>query len=219
MSSPQCQLAGPIDGPTLSFVQVPTGQGTAGATLAPVDGGSTLLDGSIPGPANLIDFSGNIYDPTQFVLTTAEGYTYVIDQTLGATSVRDPNGNTLTINSSGIAGSNGQNVTFNRDAQGRIKTIADALGNTLTYNYNGAGDLASFIDRVGNTTTFDYDPTHLLTNIVAPNGIQAVKNVYDASGRLVSTTDASGKTVNYTHALASNQEAVQDRLGNTTTYT
>ena len=49
--------------------------------------------------------------------------------------------------------------------------------------------------------------------------MQAIKNVYDNSGRLTSTTDANGKTINYTHALAANQEAVQNRLGQTTIYT
>jgi RHS repeat-associated protein len=218
-TQPQCQLT-PIEFANLTFVQVPGPTGTQGASLQIVGDNNVAVDPPTAGVVDLIDLSTSAdSNPTVFQLTTAEGFTYVIDQTLGATSVADPNGNRLTINASGITSSAGQSVAFIRDAQGRITQIADALGNVLTYSYSGTGDLSTFVDRVGNTTTYSYDTTHLLTNIVAPNGEQAVKNVYDAQGRLVSTTDASGKTVNYTHALASNQEAVQDRLGNTTTYT
>jgi RHS repeat-associated protein len=219
VSNPQCQNLAPIDGPTLAFVQLPTGGATAGATLAPLDGGSTLVDGSIPGPSNLIGFDGNIYDPTTFVFTTAEGFSYVIDQKLGATSVKDPNGNTLTINANGITSSAGQNVVFTRDGQGRITEIDDPLGNKLIYNYNGAGDLASFTDGAKNNTTFNYDPTHLLQTILDPRGIPAIKNVYDpSSGRLTDTIDADGHAVHYDHQLSANTEVTTNRLGHVTTY-
>jgi RHS repeat-associated protein len=67
----------------------------------------------------------------------------------------------------------------------------------LNYGYSGAGDLTTYVDRVGNISTFSYDNTHLLTNIVDPRGVQAVKNVYDASGRLTDTIDADGHDVHY----------------------
>jgi RHS repeat-associated protein/uncharacterized repeat protein (TIGR01451 family) len=222
VTQPQCQIV-PIDSANLVFVQVPGTIGTLGATLQIFGSGSGANNVQVnppsPGVVDLVDQTGQDSNPTVYQLTTAEGFTYVIDQNLGATSVTDPNGNTLTINASGITSSSGQNVVFTRDAQGRITQIADPNGNALTYSYDGLGNLSTFVDRVGNVTAFTYDPTHLLTNIVAPNGLQAVKNVYDPQGRLLSTTDASGKTITYTHALASNQEAVQDRLGNTSTYT
>jgi RHS repeat-associated protein/uncharacterized repeat protein (TIGR01451 family) len=223
-TQPQCQPFQPIESANLTFVQVPGTTGTLGATLqifgAASGANSVLVNPPSAGPVDLLDQTTLLdSNPTVYQLTTAEGFTYVIDQTLGATSVSDPNGNTLTINANGITSSSGQNVVFTRDPQGRITQIADPNGNSLTYSYDGSGNLSTFVDRVGNVTTFAYDPTRLLTNIVAPNGIQAVKNVYDAQGRLASTTDASGNTTTYTHALAANQEAVKDRLGNITTYT
>jgi len=45
-----------------------------------------------------------------FILTTREGYKYTIDQKLGVTNMSDPNGNTLTISSSGIVSSTAQQL-------------------------------------------------------------------------------------------------------------
>jgi YD repeat-containing protein len=167
-----------------------------------------LADGAIPGPVNLLDYNGNPYDPTQFLLTTADGYTYTIDQTLGVTQVKDLNGNTLTINASGVVSSAGKSVAFTRDGQGRITQIADPSGAYLTYNYSGAGDLASVTDRAQNTTTFDYDGNHYLLTINDPRGTAAVRNTYDNSGRLLTTTDANGKTIHYTQNIAGQIEQV-----------
>ena len=217
-TSQPCQSFAPLTATNMTFVQVPTSSNTSGATLAPADGGAVLTDGDIPGPVNLLDYNGNPYDPTQFLLTTADGYTYTIDQTLGVTQVKDLNGNTLTINASGVVSSSGKSVAFSRDGQGRITQIADPTGAYLTYSYSGAGDLASVTDRAQNTTTFGYNNNHYLLNIKDPRGTPAVRSTYDASGRLLTTTDANGKTINYTQNIAGQIEQVQDRLGNTTTY-
>lgn len=95
-NSIECQNFGPIIAPVLSFTQLPGPANTAGATLTPADGGQAVLDGSIPGPQNFFGFDGNVYNPTAFVLKTADGTRYGIDQKLGLTSVTDVNGNTLT---------------------------------------------------------------------------------------------------------------------------
>jgi RHS repeat-associated protein len=219
-TAPQCQQVAPIESANWTFTQMPGPANTQGATLQVAGDSSVLVNPPSVGPLDLLDYSTLLdSNPTVFQLTTAEGFTYVIDQTLGVTNVTDRNGNTLTINANGITSSTGKNVAFVRDSQNRITKIVDPAGSGLTYTYSSAGDLASFTDRVGNATTFSYDNNHFLTNIVNPLGVQAIKNTYDSNGRLVSTTDANGNTITYTHALASNQEAVQDRLGNTTIYT
>jgi len=217
-TSQTCQSFGPLTATNMTFVQVPTGSNTSGAALAPVDGGAVLVDGAVPGPLNLVDYNGNLYDPTQFLLTTADGFTYTIDQTLGVTQVKDLNGNTLTINSSGVVSSTGKSVAFTRDGQGRITQIADPSGAFLSYSYSASGDLSGVTDRSQNTTTFSYDNNHYLLNIKDPTGTPAIRSTYDASGRLLSSTDANGKTINYTQNIAGQIEQVRDRLGNTTTY-
>ncbi len=61
--TPQCQQAGPITAPTVTFTQLPGPAGTAGATLAALDGRSALVDGAVPGPVNLVGFDANLYNP------------------------------------------------------------------------------------------------------------------------------------------------------------
>jgi RHS repeat-associated protein len=207
-----------IQNTNLTFNQVSTGSNTAGATLSVLDGGNVVVSGS-QGPVDLFDYNGNYYDSTQFKLTTADGYIYYLDMTLGVTKLVDPNGNTLTINASGVVSSAGPSVAFSRDGQGRISSIADPTGALVSYQYSSAGDLQSVTDRAQNTTTFGYDNNHYLTTIKDPRGVSAVKNTYDDSGRLVSTTDANGNTIKYTPNMAANQEQIADQLGNITLYT
>jgi RHS repeat-associated protein/uncharacterized repeat protein (TIGR01451 family) len=218
VNSPQCQQLVPIDAPQIGFTQIPTGSATAGATLTPIGDTLLLVDNGVPGPVNIITAEVQIADFTQFQLTTAEGFTYVLDQKLGATSVTDPNGNTLTINAGGVIHSGGKSVPFTRDPQGRITQISDPNGNALHYSYNGAGDLASVTDRAGNVTSFNYDSTHLLTDVIDPLGVQAVRNSYDDAGRFLSSTDANGNTTTFTHQVEANRETLTDRLGNPTLY-
>jgi RHS repeat-associated protein/uncharacterized repeat protein (TIGR01451 family) len=217
-SSPACQQIVPITNPQIAFTQISTGASTANATLTPIGDVDFLLDGGVPGPVNILDFDLNFADYSQFQLTTAEGYSYILDQQRGATRVTDPTGNTLTLNTNGMISSTGKSVAFTRDLQNRITQITDPSGNSLLYAYNGAGDLVSFTDRAGNATTFVYDTNHLLQNIVDPRGVQAIRNTYDDAGRLTATTDASGNTIHYAHEVAANQEIVTDRLGNPTLY-
>jgi YD repeat-containing protein len=109
-------------------------------------------------------------------------------------------------------------VVFTRDTLGRITQIADPAGNALHYVYSAAGDLANSQDAVANSTTYTYDTTHLLLDVIDARGVQVVKSTYDDQGRLASITDPSGNTVNVTTNLASNQQAVTDRLGNSTVF-
>src|SRR6185312_14672330 len=136
VNTPQCQQLVPIDAPQVGFTQIPAGSATAGATLTPIGDTDLFIDAGIPGPVNLINAEVEFADFTQYQLKTAEGFTYVLDQKLGATSVTDPNGNTLTINNSGVTSSTGTSVAFTRDALGRVTQITDPAGNVLQYSYS-----------------------------------------------------------------------------------
>jgi RHS repeat-associated protein len=218
-TSPQCLQIYPISNATVVFKPLPGDAGTQGATLVSLGGAEVLVQGGVPGATELYSYSDlRSYDPTLFKLTTADGSSYVIDQRLGVRSMTDANGNTLTVNGSGIVHSAGKSVTFTRDAQGRITKITDPAGASMSYAYDAAGDLVGFTDRENNTTTFAYNSTHGLLTIKDPTGLQPVRNEYDDAGRLVSTTDASGKTVTYTHDLDNRRETVTDRLGQITVH-
>ena len=215
-----CQPAGPISADTLTFTQIPTSSNTAGASLVPQDGGAVLVDGSIPGPVHLDGYDGNTYNPTQFKLTTADSTVYFIDQRLGATSVRDTNGNVLTIMVSGITHSSGRGVIVDRDIQGRVTRINDPNGNSMYYAYDQNGNLVTYTDRQSNLTAFTYDPSHNLTGITLPNGTSGLANTFDPnSGRLSATKDALGVATNFAANLTAQTETITDRNGYGTTYT
>jgi YD repeat-containing protein len=63
-----------------------------------------------------------------------------------------------------ITSSNGLNVPFVRDSQGRITQITDTLGNNYSYSYDGNGNLANVTyPGIATPAQYQYDSTHLLT--------------------------------------------------------
>jgi RHS repeat-associated protein len=141
------------------------------------------------------------YNPRTYVLTTKEKVEYTIDEIDGLKSIKDANGNTLTVTADGLEHSSGVGVTFERDGAGRITKItepADAEDPAppafLRYTYE-QGNLREFADQLGHTTTYGYENAqfpHYLTKIVDPVGRQTVRTVYDDEGRLIASCDANG---------------------------
>ncbi len=152
------------------------------------------------------------YEPEDVRLTTRDGRIFELDLAAGVTRVEDLNGNRLSITPAGINHSSGKGIAFERDAAGRIERITDPLGRIMTYAYSPTGDLASFTDRSGAVTRFTYDADHLL-DIVGPLGVKALRNEYDAEGRLVRHVDAFGKVIELGHDRAARREVVTNRLG------
>jgi hypothetical protein len=166
----------PIAATRMTFTNLPGTDGTLeidGDNRVNVSGvGGTL------GYIDLIDFTtSELFNPTRFKLTTAEGNVYIIDEKEGVKSLADTNGNTLTITTNGIAHSSGVSVTFMPDNMGRITAITDSANNQLNYGYGSNGSLATFTDFQTNTTSFGYsNPAfpNLLTEITDTNGLHAV---------------------------------------------
>jgi RHS repeat-associated protein len=215
--SSQCQLIAPFEFATVGYSQLPGTPGTQGARLVALDENDVFVAGAAPGDVELLSAETvDVYNPTRFQLTTAEGYVYVIDQKAGLQRIVDPNGNTVTVSANGLIHSSGKSVAFTRDAQGRITRITDPLGASMIYTYDTNGDLVSFRDRESNETTYTYNSTHGLLTIKDPRGIQPVRNEYDDAGRLIRVTDAFGKILELTHNTDNRQEVTTDRLGHIT---
>ncbi len=210
--TPSCQQFTPMDQVTLTFRPLP---GTH-SSLAPADGGLVFVVGAFPGSVQLFAPDFSIYDPDLYRLTLRDGREFLIDQVDGLKSLTDLNGNQLTIGPGGITHSSGKGVVFDRDAEGRIQSITDPEGNAMLYRYDANGDLETYSDRENNTTTFTYlDPIpHHLDGIEDPRGIMPIRNDYDPdTGRLISHTDAFGKTIEYTHDPDARVEIIRDRNG------
>ncbi len=161
---------------------------------------------------------GEIYEPTNVRLTTLDGRQFDLNLNQGLTRIADPNGNSLTISSSGATHSAGKSISFSRDGQGRITAVTDPMGNAITYTYDAAGDLVAATDRAGHTTTFGYVDSHFLAEIVDPQGNIPLRNEYDETGRLVAQVDADGNRTEITTDLDADMVTVTDRLGNVIEY-
>ncbi len=158
-------------------------------------------------------------------------HTYFNDPHL--TKIIDAQGNQIDLTASGITHSDGTGIVFHRDTQGRISSVTDQTGATvLSYTYDASGDLTAVTRLIDGTTTpiktattnYIYKSvngasTHIIDHIQSPEGKTPIINEYDDSGRLVSSTDAFGKKITYTHDLTGRTETVADRRGGQTVIT
>lgn len=156
------------------------------------------------------------YDPTEFEYTAPNGEVYVLSIADGVRSRRDPNGNTLTFDDTGVTHSAGPRLAFTRDSHGRITQITDPAGNVHTYTYDVRGDLTAHTSPVGDTTEFTYNRRHGLLDIVAGDGTRVTRNEYDADGRLIAVVDADGNRRTFDFQPGSRQVTTTDRNGHVT---
>jgi RHS repeat-associated protein len=189
-----------------------------------VSGGNTLIQND---DGTFTDVSGLAYNPADpefnavYTLTAKDGLVYNIDPISGQLlSAADPNHNTLTFSASGITSSAGEQVTFQRDPQGRIIGVTDPAGKQVQYAYDDNGNLVSVTDRDGNTTKFIYDSTriHYLDQVIDPLGRTGVRADYDSQGRLISVTGAAGNATTLAQDPSQSIETTVDALGNPSTY-
>ena len=190
--------------------------GTTGSLQSLDNNNLTILDPQ-PGVISLLDdTNNNAYNPDRFRYTAQDGTVIVISKANGVQSIREPNGNTLTFNALGIFHSAGKRALFERDSEGRIVKLIDPNGHEQLYGYDSNGDLISHSDQEANTTAFAYNQNHGLLRITDPLGRTVARNEYDDQGRLISSTNADGRRVEFSHDLTSRQEIVTDADGSFT---
>ncbi|MES2570681.1 MAG: Ig-like domain-containing protein, partial [Verrucomicrobiota bacterium] len=190
------------------FEPLPGTRGTLAAAGVPSSlymdwetlGGFVWLDKNIVDDP---DTAKEFIDATGWTFTDGDGISYRFDARGKLLKMETRQGVTVEIRADGIYHSNGQSVTWTRDAaQGnRITAVTDPAGRSLLYNYSTQGNLIDVTDRDGNKTRFDYNPLHQLTDILDARGIKIVANSYDPEQRLSSTTDAAGITTVFEHDL------------------
>jgi RHS repeat-associated protein len=190
---------------------------TAGIVLIKGEGDRVIpfSGGSAFGYYNPQDW-GNTYK-----LTTKDGVAYNIDATTGdINAITNRNGDVLSFSDGGIVSSIGQQVTFERDAKGRIVAAIDPMGNRINYQYDANGDLVKVTDRENNTTSFEYtgQQAHYLDKIIDPLGKTGIRNEYDENGRLSKVFNALGNSVQLEYNPDNSLYTTKDALGNATTY-
>ncbi|MBW7469843.1 Ig-like domain-containing protein [Marinobacter sp. F4218] len=210
-AAPSCNTYQVIKDVTLDFKPKGDTQSTLKAlddSTARYANGTLLETGTFSSPV----------DPKRYLLTTQAGYAYTLNQDFGIEKVVDPNGHTLRYTNDGIFHSSGKAVTFQRDSNGRIKTITTPKGDQLNYLYDGDNNLVTSADAQGNATEYTYNRNHGLLDIIDPLGRTLVRNIYNENGRLIAQEDSDGNRTDFNHDVEGRQSVVTDRRGNTTLY-
>ncbi|WP_199524821.1 Ig-like domain-containing protein [Pseudoalteromonas sp. bablab_jr011] len=207
-ANPHCNQIIPIQDVTLEFEAI---DGTTSTLTQKSYGLLRVYAG------DLVDLGdpGNPVDPTQYQLVTVDGYTFDLNEGFTIERITTPTGHTLTYTKNGIIHSGGMSITFERDANDRIKKILLPDNTSISYEYDENGDLIVHKDQLQQGTEFTYNKSHGLLDIIAANGVRIVRNEYDEQGRLVAQIDADGNRLEFTHELDANRQLIKDRRGNT----
>lgn len=136
-----------------------------------------------------------IYDPPGYELTDEFGNRYLIEVDGGLVRMTDRVGNTIDVTDAGLVVSNGPDLLWQRDDEGRITRLDLPDGGRLLYDIDGAGDLVRVTYPDDVQDTYDYDDAHRLT-AHGPLGRAPTRSVtYDADGRVASVVEPGGVTV------------------------
>lgn len=170
------------------------------------------------GTMNLVFFAFP-WNPEKYVLIDPKNKRFTYHEDAGFLQAEDPNGNTITLNESGIDHSTGSRLSFERDAGERITRVTDPGGNSWQYAYDANGDLTTLTDPEDNITTYSYSATqaHYLTGIMDPQGRMPRRYEYDPdSGRLIAVIDEAGNRNETTWDVEGFQVTNTDARGNPT---
>src|SRR5205809_4550266 len=132
-----------------------------------------------------ISKSSQAYQASGYTYTDPYGRVYTIGPDGALQSLKDLNGNTLTVTANGITSSNGLSVPFVRDGQGRITKITAQITGTVQadylYHYNAGGELDSVtLPSISPAIAYTYDPGHFLHGGRGARGNTIAATTYDS---------------------------------------
>ena len=177
------------------------------------DGGTTTLTDPNGNVETQRYVSGELMTLTRAAGTTAQAVTtYTYDpETLGRTSVTDPDGHT---------------TSYTYDGDGNRTSVTDPLGRKTTTTYNSLDEPTSITDPSGVTTTITYDargnPLSESRPLTSTGQTQTASLSYGDSGHpgdVTALTDPDGHTWTFSYDSNGYRTGVTDPLGNKTTYT
>ncbi len=138
-----------------------------------------------------------VFEGIDYTLTASDGTIYFIESDRGIVEQVDATGSRWSISDAGIVATDGQAITFARDALGRITSATAPDGARVVYRYDALGNLAHVRHlRSAQTLRYAYDEDHLLQLVAFPGG-----------GEFISTNGAV------------HTEPIQDNLGSSYTFT
>lgn len=165
-------------------------------------------------------------------LTNALGHTtaYFYDAQNRRVRTQGPDGNTsetLTYNAQGRLSSRtdaaGAKTTFGYDKDGNRTATTNALGHVTRDEFDTRGNRIKSTNALGHTWTYEYDKAGRPTKTFAPTPSALSPSLtetrtYNAQGKLVTVTDASGNTTRTDYDAFGRVIARTDALDRTTRY-
>jgi len=109
-----------------------------------------------------------------------------------------------------------RSTTYSEDRWGHLTSTTDSQTNaSVVRSYDENGNLATVTDQLGHNYRISYDKNNLPTttvltnytdptdpNYTAPRAVTLITNTYDDAGRLITRTDADGRTTRYSYDAA-----------------
>jgi RHS repeat-associated protein len=130
------------------------------------------------------------------ILTTKDQYSYGFNVSGYLVWMKDRNGN---------------QVTIQVDASGKVQSITDTVGRTYNIAYNAAGYIITVTDPLGRIVRYDYDTSNRLSKVTDPRNQVMALYEYDTQGYLTSIKDSAQnvmETIIYDHTAGANQHKV-----------
>jgi RHS repeat-associated protein len=106
-------------------------------------------------------------------------------------------------------------TTIERDPQGRIAKVTDALGHETKYTYDAAGNLEAATDPEKNVTHYTYNAEDEPTRVEEPDGT-TTETAYDTEGAVESQTNGDKQTTKYVRNSLEEPAETLDPLGRIT---
>jgi len=135
-----------------------------------------------------------------FSYTTTGNQSYAFSSAGVLQTVKDLVGNTTSFAYDGsgrlstVTDPGGRTLTFAYDGSGHLTSVSDPTGAKEQYADDGGGDLHTATDPLGGVRSCSYT-NHLLTSVVDQTGKTLFTNTFDAVNRVITQTDALGKTI------------------------
>ena len=108
-------------------------------------------------------------------------------------------------------------TTFAYDYEGHLTTVADALNHQTTFTYNTAGQPLTVTNALNETVTFGYSGGDLVS-MTSPLG-QVTTLLTDGAGRVIRTTDPSGRSTQVNYDALDLVTSVIDAMSGVTSFT
>ena len=154
---------------------------------------------TVPGPfyKSRISWNGGGWDlklRNGTLLTFPDGFFVGSPRKAALLSVRDRNGNVLTLNRDAdrnltkIITPNNRWIEFTYDTSNRITQATDQIGRAVVYTYDTGGRLWKVTDPNNGITEYTYDSSNRMLTIKDARGITYLTNEYDTSGRVIKQT-------------------------------